>query len=259
MAAEIRLADCLDPVAGLASLGDKSVDVVITDPPYSEHAHTKQVRGVSLPLAVPVPRNALSERRELGFKPISVAGIRAVSGQLARLARRWVLVFCDLESAPIWAWALASNVGVLDYVRTMLWHRIGSAPQFSGDRPAVSDEAIVLAHPPGRKRWNGGGRGGCYPFAIEHAQRRHSTQKPLGLMQALVRDFSDPGELILDPFAGSGTTGVAAITLGRNFLGWERDPRWQALATRRLRRTREQLELAIPVRRPRPRQVRLPL
>ena len=47
----------------------------------------------------------------------------------------------------------------------------------------------------------------------------HQTQKPLALMELLVRLFSDPGELILNPFAGSGTTGVAAIRLGRRFLG----------------------------------------
>jgi site-specific DNA-methyltransferase (adenine-specific) len=49
-------------------------------------------------------------------------------------------------------------------------------------------------------------------------------QKPLALMDVLVRLFSEPGELILDPFAGSGTTGVAALRLGRRFVGWEMNP-----------------------------------
>ena len=67
-------------------------------------------------------------------------------------------------------------------------------------------------------------------------------------MEALVRDFTEPGETILDPFAGSGTTGIACIRLGRNFVGWERDPRYHAIALRRLAGTREQL--TIPLARP---------
>jgi DNA modification methylase len=62
-------------------------------------------------------------------------------------------------------------------------------------------------------------------------------------MESLLRDFTDPGDLILDPFAGSGTTGVAAIRLGRRFVGWERDAKYHDVATRRLAATREQLGL----------------
>jgi DNA modification methylase len=73
----------------------------------------------------------------------------------------------------------------------------------------------------------------------------HQTQKPLALMELLVRLFSDKGELILDPFAGSGTTGVAAIRLGRRFLAWETNPEYAAIARRRLEAAREQLELGV--------------
>ena len=71
----------------------------------------------------------------------------------------------------------------------------------------------------------------------------HETQKPVALMSALVRDFTDPGELVCDPFAGSGTTGVACIRLGRRFIGWERDPKYFAVAVKRLTAARGQLRL----------------
>lgn len=71
----------------------------------------------------------------------------------------------------------------------------------------------------------------------------HQTQKPLALMDVLVRLFSDPGELILDPFSGSGTTGVAALRLGRRFLGWEMNAEYAAIARKRLGAAREQLEI----------------
>ena len=49
-------------------------------------------------------------------------------------------------------------------------------------------------------------------------------------MIALIADFTDPDDIILDPFCGSGTTGVAAIRLGRRFIGIERNPTWAALS-----------------------------
>jgi DNA modification methylase len=73
----------------------------------------------------------------------------------------------------------------------------------------------------------------------------HQTQKPLALMETLVRLFSDPGELILDPFAGSGTTGVAAVRLGRRFLGWEMNPEYAEIARKRIAAAREQLEFGV--------------
>ena len=69
---------------------------------------------------------------------------------------------------------------------------------------------------------NGGGWHGVFIVKKGGGPRTgHQTQKSLALMELLVRLFSDPGELTLDPIAGSGTTGVAAIRLGRRFLGWD--------------------------------------
>ena len=71
----------------------------------------------------------------------------------------------------------------------------------------------------------------------------HQTQKPIALMEILVRLFSNRGDLILDPFAGSGTTGVAAVRQGRRFVGWEMDPAYAEMARRRIKASREQLEI----------------
>lgn len=53
------------------------------------------------------------------------------------------------------------------------------------------------------------------------ADRIHPQQKPLDLLKWLVKTYSNPSDLIVDPFAGSGSTGVAALSLGRQFMGWE--------------------------------------
>lgn len=225
----LRLGDCLDPVTGLASLADKSVDHVVCDPPYEDEAHTKQRR---------VKRNGgecLTE--SLPFAAITGEQRAAIGLQLARLARRWVIVFCQVEASV--KWALACEAGGLQYVRTMVWIKPDAMPQFTGDRPGMGYESIVVCHPRGRKKWNGGGRTGVFTENKNAGRPNgeaapHPTTKPLPLIRELVSLFTDPGELILDPFSGSGTTAVAARQLGRRFIGWELSPEYHAIATRRI-------------------------
>ena len=229
---DLRLGSCLDPVSGLASLADKSVDVTITDPPYSEHTHAKQWVGAAL--TQQGAKRVKTSHTGLTFAHVTPEQAASVAAQVARVTRRWALIFTDLEGIALWTAAV--SVAGLDYVRTCIWDKVDGAPQFTGDRPAAGAEAIVVAHQKGRKTWNGGGRRNVFRFEVngERGDKPHPTTKPLPLMRELVSLFSDPGETILDPFAGSGSTGVACNQLGRHFLGWELSPEYHAIATRRL-------------------------
>jgi site-specific DNA-methyltransferase (adenine-specific) len=223
--------DCL---AGLAELDDASVDVVITDPPYEAEANTSQ--------RLVARAGGKLEVEPIAFPPITEAQRSASARHMARLARRWILVFCQVEAAMKWRVALEAGGAV--YKRTCLWVKPDGKPQYSGDRPGIGYESIVVCHAPGRSRWNGGGSHGVFIVNKGGDPRTgHQTQKPVALMELLVRLFSNPGELILDPFVGSGTTGVAAIRLGRRFLGWEMNFEYVAIAERRMAAAREQLEL----------------
>lgn len=73
------------------------------------------------------------------------------------------------------------------------------------------------------------------PGPREKVHGRHPTQKPLALLERVLAASSSPGDLVLDPFSGSGTTGVAALKAGCRFLGLEKDPAYVDLAARRLR------------------------
>jgi adenine-specific DNA-methyltransferase len=64
---------------------------------------------------------------------------------------------------------------------------------------------------------------------------RHPTEKPLTAMMLLVDAFSKPGDLVLDPFVGSGTTAVAAKTLGRRYIGIDIEPVYAQQAQERVR------------------------
>lgn len=231
----IRLGDCLDPTWGMASLPDVSVDHVVADPPYDDRVHAS---------------GALPRGKVLAFDPLSPQQMDELALQYARLARRWVLIFCAAEMAGDWARALRA-VG-LQAIRTGAWVKTDAAPQLTGDRPSAGHEAIVIAHRPGRKRWNGGGKAAVWtgPSREGGVSRWHPAQKPLWLMEALLRDFTEPGDLVLDSHSGSGSTGVACKRLGRLFVGWEINPVHQAVAERRIEQTREQIEIPVLASKP---------
>jgi site-specific DNA-methyltransferase (adenine-specific) len=75
------------------------------------------------------------------------------------------------------------------------------------------------------------------PADEEKRLGKHPTQKPVALIARCLRATTDPGDLVLDPFAGSGSTGVAALKLGRCFVGFEQDKTYARLAARRLGET----------------------
>lgn len=77
------------------------------------------------------------------------------------------------------------------------------------------------------------------PRKAEKALGKHPTQKPVELLDRIVRCSSNPGDIILDPFCGSATTGIAAIPLGRRFIGVDLDPEYLDLAKDRYQNLRE--------------------
>lgn len=80
------------------------------------------------------------------------------------------------------------------------------------------------------------------PGKSEKAHGAHPTQKPLSLLERVIRCSSSPGDVVLDPFSGSGTTGVAAVGLGRRYLGFEREEEYVELSRRRILAAAEGLE-----------------
>lgn len=233
---EMHLGDCIEIMKTL-----DPVDHVITDPPYEAEAHTKQRRSLKDATQKRGAANVGEVRRidsTLSFPAITPEQRLAASLQFARLARRWVVAFCQIEA--ITAWRAGLETAGLDWIRGGIWRKPDGMPQFTGDRPGMGFECLAIAHPAGRKRWNGGGKHAVWTVNLDHGhgngvRNEHPTKKPIALMLGLVDDFTDPGETILDPFAGSASTGVAALRRGRSFVGIERDPEFFALSCERLR------------------------
>lgn len=214
------------------------VDHVISDPPYDKRTQSNTRRGRKTD-------KAISEAMPLGFEPMTSARRDRWAQWMATVTRGWAAVFSDHESSMDWAAAL-ERWGMV-YVRCGLWIRTGDAelgpeqpdhsgaPQFTGDRPAQQHEVIVFAHSRRRRmRWNGGGKGAIYTAPVVRGDlRAHPTQKPLRLLKEIVRDFCQPGELVADPFAGSGTTLVACKLAGIGCVGVELEKNYASYAARR--------------------------
>ena len=206
--------DCREVLAGMA---DESVAAVLTDPPYTERTHSKartpERAGVS------------------AFGAITDAALRDVLTETARVSRGWVVATLDYRHAVEFDITPPDGLRVL---RLGVWVKTNPTPQLTGDRPAQGWESIAYMHRDDRRsRWNGGGAHGNYVAPIPRPEG-HPTAKPLPLVSQWVRWFTEPGDVVLDPYAGSGTTGVAAKASGRRAILVEIEERFCEIAARRL-------------------------
>lgn len=222
----------VDFLEAIREMPDKSVDHIITDPPYEAEAHQQQVQ---------VRKSGRGRRLEnvslipgLSFEPLRASSRTDFAREMVRVSRGWILAFCQIEAVGKWRKALRASGA--SYKRTCIWLKPNAMPQFSGDRPGQGYEVFVCAWAsPGRSEWNAGGKSGVYVAPIPRGDSRyHETQKPFGLMAEIISDFTKPGDLILDPFAGSGTTLVAAKKLERQFIGFEKIDSYCDVANQRI-------------------------
>ena len=233
--------DCRDVLPTLAQ-----VDHILTDPPYARDVYQRLTapntkNGSGTPARMGIRNHQYSS---MAIEKLAAGAIGSVDDliepcalEFARLVRRWCLVFSDAESTHRWRESLVA--AGTRYVRTGAWVKPDAMPQFSGDRPSVGFEPCTIVHALGPMRWNGGGHAALWTYnTVKGGQGDrpdHPCPKPLPLMRELVTLFTDPGDLILDPFAGSGTTGVAAQLEGRRAILIECEEKWCEVTANRLR------------------------
>lgn len=222
-AATLYLGNCLEVLAML-----ESVDHIIADPPYEARLHAAKSHEADLrtdggPKLMAIDFDCVDEIRPQ-FVALS-----------ADKCTGWFIAFCTPEGVARWADEI--NPSTMKYKRACVWVKPDSTPQFNGQCPAMGAENFVCAWAgQGHSRWNAGGKRGVYTHLVNNPERTglHPTEKPRRLMSEIVADFTQPGDLICDPFMGSGTTGVAAVRAGRRFVGVELNPTYFDLACKRL-------------------------
>lgn len=199
------------------------IDCMITDPPYAERVHKNTTsnspgRGV--------------RHNDLGFASLSDE-LRNRICQFAAKTKKWSLIYSDVESLSAWKDNMESE-GV-QYIRPIAWVR-WSSPQLSGDRAPTGFELVTSywGSQKGRKSWNGPGNLTHLSHKCLRGEGKHKTEKPLDQLLDLVEFFTDPGDTVFDPCAGSGTTALACKILERNCISLEIDPEWAEKAKNRV-------------------------
>jgi len=207
----LYLGDCMDIMPTVRG------QMVMTDPPFSAVTHNgARTRTTG------AESNVL-----IDFDAMNGEDFLAASRAMLAASERWVVMFCD------WRHAAMLEPAGLPLVRLGVWVKPNSAPQLTGDRPATGWESIAMLHPPTKKRWNGGGSRAVWTENRVDAVN-HPTEKPVGLVGKLINLFTDDGDTVIDPYMGSGTTGIAAIRTNRRFVGIEKNPTHYATAMKRI-------------------------
>lgn len=189
------------------------VSAVVCDPPYSAKTHTGRRTGSNI------------HQSEIAYQSLTPEFAGEFAREWVKRDPDWLVIFGDHTSAAWWRAAL-EEVGLYVF-GPVVWVKPDAAPRFSGDGPAMASEQITVA----RARRSSVFRGSLPGYHTEHAMcgTRDASQsipgaKPLGLMRRIVTDYTDPGALVVDPFAGSGTTLRACQIEGRRSIGSEMDP-----------------------------------
>ena len=192
--------------------------VILTDPPYTEHVQSNMLSGT---------KGRAMKEVAAGFDPL--AGYDWVPGAVAATPR-WSVFFCALEQLGDYRLA-----DVERHVRSGIYAKMRAMPQLSGDRPGGRCEGVAIFHGEGKKRWNGKGTHAFWLAMPENRKdTQHPTAKPTLLCLRLVELFTDPGDIVFDPFAGTGAIGRACAVLDRQYIGCDNNPEYVKIANERI-------------------------
>jgi site-specific DNA-methyltransferase (adenine-specific) len=231
---KVVLGDCVlylgDCLAVMKDMPDKSVDAVITDPPY----------GINYQSARRTDANQRFDVLE-GDGGVPVEWL----SESFRVAKDTACLFCFCrwdtqqtfyEAISKAGWIIKSQViwdrgvhGLGDLkvqyapMHDNVWFAIKGCYQFSGKRP----KSVLRVD------------------RLPASDLIHPTQKPSSLMKIIIGDLTTKEQSVLDPFMGSGTTGVACIQTGRNFIGIEIDAGYFKIAEKRIHDAQQQMRLPI--------------
>ena len=226
-----------EALPALHAMADESIDAVITDPPYSSGGFSRDDKGKD-------PDAKYTQSSAQGRYPTFSGDSRDQRSYLAWCSL-WIaecvrvlkpggyfMAFTDWRQLPVMTDAV--QAGGVFWRGIVAWDkgRGARAPHKGYFRHqceyviwGTKGAAIQLEHD--------GPFDGCIQSTVRRDDKHHMTGKPTALMRELVRPVL-PGGVVLDPFAGSGTTGVAAVLSGRRFIGIEREAAYADISRARL-------------------------
>jgi DNA modification methylase len=220
-------ANCYDI---LPTIKSKSIDLIITDPPYNISKESNFSKGL-------IPRfNTITH--DFGEWDKDELALDFLFSEYKRILKNGgtLITFYD-------AWKANELREVADKYklkqpRVCQWVKNNPVPiNSSNNYLSNAVEFFYTFVKKGKPTFNSNYDNGIYNYTICHGKERteHPTQKPLSLIKALIEKHSNKGDLILDPFAGSGTIGVACKKLNRNYILIEKEEIYYNISQERIK------------------------
>lgn len=226
--------DCLE---GMKSFPDESIDLIVTDPPYKLTA-----RGNSGTMSG-YWTNDITKKGKV-FENNDVE-IEDYLGEFYRILKdtSHCYIMCNNLNLPHFFEVISKSK--FNFVKLLVWDK---CTKICGKYYMGQVEHIFLLRKGGDKPINDCGTSDLLSFPNKkdkayNGANIHDSQKPIALFQTMIENSSNEGDIVLDPFMGSGTTGFVANKLGRHYVGIELNPEYVEMAERRIGLEKSQLKL----------------
>ena len=205
---------CMDCLQGLREIPDKSIDLVITDPPY----------GIGEAAGKNKNRNQLTQAKDYGnLEWDNQIPTAEYFDEIFRISKNQIIFggnYFGLPPSPCW----------------IVWDKDNSGDFADAELAWTSFKSAVRIF---KWKWNG-----MLQEDMKHKEDRiHPTQKPVKLFEWIIKNYVKEGDVICDPFFGSGSCLVAAVRMGHPFIGFEKEPTYFEKAQIRIKKAQEQGKL----------------
>lgn len=226
--------DCCDCLDGLREVPDHSVDLIVTDPPYflsMGHAGSKtNAQSVQL-----------NSNRAFNDLAICTPFYRQLFEEFARVLKETgsFYFFTDWRG---YAYYFPMINAALPVRNLIVWDKKSGPGSFY----SFAHELIIFGTYRSKTKAGVGSnvwREAAFSSGARSTdgEKVHPTQKPVALLTRMIEDSTEPGAVVLDTFMGSGTTAVACLKSGRQFIGFELDEQYHAIAQQRIAETVDEL------------------
>jgi len=206
--------DCLEV---MRDMDNNCVDLIITDPPYGISAYSKGTMGGGV-----LAKQSTFEPTTWDFEPFQFMQFQACDWVSKNQIIFGFNHFCDI---------LPPTSSVI------VWDKDNGDNNFADCELAWTSFKTAVRKV--KWKWQG-----MLQERMDNKDKRyHPTQKPIGVMKWIIEKYSKPDDLILDPFAGSGSTCVAAELMGRRYIGIEQDSKYCEIARKRIQEAKDSMGL----------------
>jgi len=216
---------CEDCIEVMKEIPESSIDLIVTDPPYF----------------LPAVHYNTRKRFSRNFADLGILEhfFKDVFKEFQRITKPTgrLYVFCDGQSYPLFYYHLYP---FCKHVRPLIWNKKTSINGYSWRH---QHEIIIFAEMPEVKKTPSGDGDVLECSAVPVEKRTHPAEKPIKLLESLILKSTKEDDVVLDPFAGSGSTLLACVHTNRRYIGIEKATEYYKIAKRRIAKVPVRLDM----------------